>query len=90
MEYVSSLDIVKNQEIKVDKSGIKNSRSQSKIIRISLLTPILGEGLENIDQLKKSELAWSTELMGIKNKNYDYEVIYENKILDPWKLIIKK
>jgi len=36
MEYVSSLDIVKNQEIKVDKSGINNSRSQSKIIRISL------------------------------------------------------
>ena len=90
MEYVSSLDIVKNQEIKVDKSGIKNSRSQSKIIRISLLTPILGEGLENIDQLKKSELAWSTEFQLIKNNHYDYEVIYENNILDPWKLIIKK
>ena len=90
MEYVSSLDIVKNQEIKVDKSGIKNSRSQSKIIRISLLTPILGEGLESIDQLKKSELAWSTEFKEIKNDNFDYEVIYENDILNPWKLIIKK
>ena len=90
MEYVSSLDIVKNQEIKVDKSGIKNSRSQSKIIRISLLTPILGEGLENIDQLKKSELAWSTEFKEKKSNNFDYEVIYENDILDPWKLIIKK
>ena len=90
MEYVSSLDIVKNQVIKVDKSGINNSRSQSKIIRISLLTPILGEGLENIDQLKKSELAWTTELKEIKNNNYDYEVIYENDILNPWKLIIRK
>jgi len=90
MEYVSSLDIVKNQVIKVDKSGIKNSRSQSKIIRISLLTPILGEGLESIDQLKKSELAWTTEFKEIKNDNYDYEVIYENDILNPWKLIIKK
>ena len=90
MEYVSSLDIVKNQEIKVDKSGIKNSRSQSKIIRISLLAPILGEGLESIDQLKKSELAWSTEFKEIKNNNYAYEVIYENDILNPWKLIIKK
>ena len=47
MEYVSSLDIVKNQTIKVDKKGINNSRSQSKIIRISLLTPKLGEGLES-------------------------------------------
>ena len=90
MEYVSSLDIVKNQEIKVDKSGINNSRSQSKIIRISLLTPILGEGLESIDQLKKSELAWSTEYKEIKKNKYTYEVIYENDILNPWKLIIKK
>ena len=90
MEYISSLDIVKNQEIKVDKSGIKNSRSQSKIIRISLLTPILGDGLESIDQLKKSELAWTTEFKEIKKNNYAYEVIYENDILNPWKLIIKK
>jgi len=89
MEYVSSLDIVKNQEIKVDKSGINNSRSESKIIRISLLTPKLGKGLESIDQLKKSELAWSTKFKEINN-NYDYEVIYENNILKPWKLIIKK
>jgi len=90
MEYVSSLDIVKNQKIKVDKSGINNSRSQSKIIRISLLTPLLGDGLESIDQLKKSELAWSTEFKEIKNDNFNYEIIYENDILNPWKLIIKK
>ena len=74
----------------MDKSGIQDSRSQSKIIRISLLTPMLGEGLESIDQLKKSELAWSTEFKEIKNDNFDYEVIYENDILNPWKLILKK
>ena len=68
MEYVASLDIVKNQQIKVDKSGINNSRSQSKIIKISLLTPKLGEGIENIDQLNKSELVWTTEF---KKKNND-------------------
>ena len=90
MEYVSSLDIVQNQPIMVDKSGINNSRSQSKIIRISLLTPILGEGLESIEQLKKSELAWSTEFKEIQNNNYSYEVIVENDILNPWKLIRKK
>ena len=90
MEYVKTLDIVKNQKIKVDKSGIKNSKAQSKIIRISLLTPALGEGLDSIDHLNKSELAWSTEFKEITNNNYDYEVIYENDILKPWKLIIKK
>ena len=90
MEYVSSLDIVQNQPIMVDKSGINNSQSQSKIIRISLLTPKLGESIESIDQLKKSELAWITKFKKIKNNNYPYEVIYENEILNPWKLILKK
>jgi len=90
MEYVSSLDIVKNQPIKVDKSGINDSRAQSKIIRISLLTPKLGEGLESINQLKKSELAWTTGLKKIKNIDYSFEVVYENDILKPWKLILKK
>ena len=90
IEYVSSFDIVKNQPIKVDTSGIKNSLSLSKIIKISLLTPKLGEGIKSIDQLNKSELAWSTEHKEIKNNNYLYEVIYENNILKPWKLILKK
>ena len=89
MEYVSSLDIVKNQPIKVDKSGIKNSQSQSKIIRIALLTPKLGEGLESIDELKKSELIWTTDLKKINNNDFSFEVIYENEILKPWKLILK-
>ena len=90
MEYVSSLDIVKNQPIKVDKSGINSSQSQSKIIRIALLTPQLGEGLKTIDDLNKSELAWTTKFKDIKNNNYSFDVIYENDILKPWKLIIKK
>ena len=89
MEYVASLDIVKNQLIKVDKSAI-NSQSQSKIIRISLLTPKLGEGLESINDLKKSELAWTTKFKEIENNSFSYEVIYENDILEPWKLILKK
>ena len=89
MEYVSSLDVVKNQAIMVDKKGI-NSRSQSKIIRISLSTPKLGGGLESINQLKKSELAWTTDLKTIKNNDNSFEVIYENDVLNPWKLILKK
>jgi len=90
MEYVSSLDLVKNQNIMVDKTGINNPRSQSKIIRISLSTPKLGGGLESINQLKKSELAWTTDLKTIKNNDDSYEVIYESDVLNPWKLILKK
>ena len=90
MEYVASLDIVKSQSIKVDKTGLNNSKSQSKIIRIALLTPKLGESIENIGQLNKSELAWTTESKKIKDNYYSYEIIYENDILKPWKLILKK
>ncbi len=90
MEYVSSLDLVKNQTIMVDKKGINNSRSESKIIRISLSTPKLGGRLESINKLKKSELAWTTDLKTIKNNENSYEVIYENDVLNPWKLILKK
>ena len=57
---------------------------------ISLLTPKLGEGLESINQLKKSELAWTTDIKTIKNNDNFYEVIYENDVLNPWKLILKK
>mgnify|MGYP001192564023 CR=1 FL=1 len=87
---VSYDQIFRNETIAFHKKGIINSQTQSKIIRISLLTPILGESLESLDELRNSELAWSTEFKKIKNNNYEYEVIYENDILNPWKLIIKK
>ena len=44
----------------------------------------------NSKHLKKSELAWTTDLKTIKNNDDSYEVIYENDVLNPWKLILKK
>ena len=90
MEFVSSLDIVQNKTINVDKSGINNSESQSKIIRISLMTPKLGEGFKNIEDMHEAELAWSTDSNAKTIINNSYEVIYENESLKPWKLILKK
>jgi len=90
LEHATSLDIVKNQIIKVDISGIKGSQAGSKIIRIALLTPNLGEGLESISNLNSTELAWSTELNLNNNSKDSYEIIYEDPTIDPWKLILKK
>ena len=90
MEYVSSLEVVKNKTIKVDTSGINNSQSQSKIIRIALLTPNLGKGINNISDLNPSEIVWSTKPIEKITVNNSYEVIYVNENLNPWKLIIKK
>jgi len=90
MENISTLDIVKNQIIKVDKSGIKNAETYSKIIRISLLTPNLGNSFNSINDLEPRELAWSTESeMNTKN-DVSHDVIFEDENLKPWKLIIKK
>ncbi len=86
MEYVSSLDVVKNQTIHVDKRGINSAESQSKIIRISLLTTNLGKGLESNADLNPGELIWSSEEI---DKNNSLKVIFENESLSPWKLMLK-
>ena len=87
MEYLSSLDILKNQTIKVDKSDINNEKEQSKIIRISLLTPNLGDGINGIKKLNSSDLAWSTLSSKEFKETDSYQIIYENKTrndIDCW------
>ncbi len=90
MEEITKTDIIKNQIIKVDKSGINNSQSESKIIRISLLTPNLGKSIDDISDLNSSELAWSTNFEEKAVKNISYEIVYDNTKISPWKLIKKK
>jgi len=90
MEYVSSLDIVKNQNIKVHKSGITNTESHSKIIKISILTPNLGEGFDNISDLNPGELAWSSDYLDKEINDKSYDILYKNNTLKPWKLILKR
>ena len=84
------LILSKNQNIKVDKSGITNSKSQSKIIKISLLTPNLGEGFNNISDLNPGELAWSSDYSDKIIKDNSYDILYKNNTLKPWKLILKR
>ena len=81
---------MKNQTIKVDKSGINNIESNSKIIRISLLTPNLGDGFNNINELNPGEIAWSSEYSDKNIKNLSYDILYENDTLKPWRLILKR
>ena len=89
MENISYLKKINSRIIKVDKSSIINYISQSKIIRIALLTPNLGEGIENIKSLKPSELAWSILPKEDQQKDSSFKIIYENEVIFPWKLIKK-
>jgi len=90
MEYVASLELVKNQTIKVDKSGINNSEAQSKIIRIALQTPILGDGLNSINDLNTGELSWFNESSNKSINKKSYEILFKNDTLKPWILILKR
>jgi hypothetical protein len=89
MENISSLKAINSRKIKVDKSSLINNVSTSKIIRIALLTPNLGEGIENIKSLKTSELAWSILPKEDQKKDASFKIIYENEVIFPWKLIKK-
>ncbi len=89
MEYLNSFDIMKNEIIKVDKSNSGNQIAQSKIIRISLLTPNLGDGIESIEKMSPSDLAWTTVSSKELYKNHSYQIIYDYETLSPWKLIRK-
>ncbi len=89
MENISSLKSINSRKIKVDKSSLINNVSTSKIIRIALLTPNLGEGIENIKSLKTSELAWSILPKEDQKKDASFKIIYENEVIFPWKLIKK-
>ena len=40
-------------------------------------------GLESIDELKNSELIWTTDLIKINNNDCSFEVIYGNDTLKP-------
>ena len=90
MEHVASLDIVKNQNIKVDKSGMKNKETNSKIIKISIFTPNLGEVLNNMSDLKPGELAWTSDYSDNIINNDSFDILYKNDTLKPWKLILKR
>ena len=90
MEYLTSLDILKNHIIQVDQSNSNSEEAQSKMIRISLLTPNLGNGIESIEKMSPKDFAWSTIPSVEINKTDSYQIVYDHEILSPWKLIKKK
>ena len=78
-----------NKIINVDKRNAENAQAQSKLIRISLLTPNLGERIESIEKMETLGLAWSTLSSEELYENDSYEIIYYHETLSPWKLIRK-
>tara|TARA_B100000945_G_scaffold103652_1_gene81892 strand:+ start:498 stop:2048 length:1551 start_codon:yes stop_codon:yes gene_type:complete len=90
MEYLISKENLNDVTIYVSKNDINSIQANSKIIRISLLTPNLGKGIKSLDDLKPSEFVWTTLSDPSYVNNNSLKIIYSDKNLNPWKLVKKK
>ncbi len=90
IEYISTKEDLHNHSINVIGGNLNIGNSNSKLIKILLLTPNLGKDLKNLNELKTNEYAWMIESKNIKSNKQNYQIIASNKNLNPWKLIMKK
>ena len=77
--------------IEVIKPDVSNDETLSKIIKIMVKTPKIGERrLDNLSELKSGNFAWTTKEFNKNIETKNYHLINEDKIFYPWKLIYKK
>tara|TARA_Y100001978_G_scaffold194738_1_gene202193 strand:- start:591 stop:2138 length:1548 start_codon:yes stop_codon:yes gene_type:complete len=79
-----------DKKIEIITSGLTNELSTKKIIKISIFMPRLGNGLSSINDLSTNQYAWARLIDKQNEDNKNYDIVYESKKLEPWKLIIKK
>ena len=89
MERLIALEDLKNQVIYVKKSDIVDNASQSKIIRIALLTPNLGKGINKLNEVEPLRYIWTTKSTFQDVDRKSFELIYEDNYLNPW-ILVKK
>ena len=90
---IESEKLVKDEKLIKEKIEFVNreassSESHSKIIKIALLMPEIGNGIDDISSLKSNQYAWTTSEIILEKKG-EYKIISESKIFKPWKLIKK-
>ena len=77
------------EKINVIKSNWGGEDALVKIIKISLNTPKIGNGVNKVEDLKNKEYAWKSFNKVENQEQKIYKIIYESEILFPWKLIKK-
>ena len=90
IENISAKEELHNHSINVISDNINSANSNSKLIKILLMTPNLGRDLKTLNELKLNEYAWMIESNITNNKNDNYQIIARAKNLNPWILIKKK
>ena len=79
-----------DKKINVIKGSFGGEDALVKIIKISLNTPKIGNGVNKVEDLKNKEYAWKSFHKDENQEQKSYKIIYESKVLLPWKLIMKK
>ena len=85
-EKIVKKENLQDKKIQVLSNELGNQDSVSKIIKISLMMPKIGNGLKSKDNLEKNQYFWTT------NPNIDtnkFTLISDKNIFKPWKLIKK-
>ena len=89
-------DLIRNEKlanipIEIIKPEFKDDETVSKIIKILVKTPNIGKRrLDNLSELRRERYAWTTKEFNKNIKTKNYQIINEDKIFYPWKLIYKK
>ena len=87
-ENLIKAENLNNKEVKVIKGDINSTNAHSKIIKISLLMPNIGNGIKEITDLESNNYAWVTN-SNIQQNN-QIKIIDDSKIFSPWKLVLKE
>ena len=89
LENISAKEGLHNHSINIISDDLNTANSNSKLIKILLMTPNLGRDLKNLNELKQNEYAWMIESNIETNKSDNYQIIARDKALNPW-ILIKK
>ena len=82
---------LENKSIELIKPDVSNDETLSKIIKIMVKTPKIGERrLDNLKELSRDSFAWTTKEFDKNIQPEKYRIVNEDKIFYPWKLIYKK
>ena len=77
--------------IEIIKPEINDDEVISKIIKIMVKTPKIGERrLDNLSELNGKSYAWTTKEINKNTKQKQYQIVNEDEVFYPWKLIYKK
>ena len=89
-------DLIQNEKlsnisIEVIKPDVSNDETLSKIIKILVKTPKIGERrLDDLTELSSDSFAWTTKEFKEDIEIKQTQIINQDKVFYPWKLIYKK